>query len=77
MGCSHTRVSTKRRVSYDEDGWEVVDYDDEVIDTCVDIDLHRFKCTQCGEVGYYSSAAKKHHEEGIPSPYVIESQTKQ
>jgi hypothetical protein len=30
--------------------------------TCVDIDLHRFKCTQCGEVMYYSGRARDHYE---------------
>lgn len=27
-----------------------------------DIDTHRFKCTLCGEIGYYSGAAKDHFE---------------
>lgn len=33
----------------------------------VDIDLHRYKCTKCGNIGYYSSAAREYHEEGIKS----------
>lgn len=32
--------------------------------TTVDIDLHRYKCTQCGEIMYYSGRAKQHYEEG-------------
>ena len=31
---------------------------DERIDTFVDIDLHRFKCKNCGEIQYYSEKAK-------------------
>jgi hypothetical protein len=30
----------------------------------VDIDLHRYKCTQCGLVMYYSGRAREHFEEG-------------
>lgn len=29
-----------------------------------DIDLHRFKCTRCGEIGYYSGAARRVYEGG-------------
>jgi hypothetical protein len=32
--------------------------------TTVDIDLHRYKCTQCGEIMYYSGRARQYHEEG-------------
>ncbi len=27
-----------------------------------DIDTHRFKCSLCGEIGYYSGVAKEHFE---------------
>lgn len=27
-----------------------------------DIDTHRFECTNCGQAGYYSGAAKRHYE---------------
>lgn len=33
--------------------------------TTEDIDLHRFRCTQCKEIMYYSGAARKYYEEGI------------
>lgn len=32
--------------------------------TTVDIDLHRYECTQCGKVMYYSSTAREHFENG-------------
>jgi hypothetical protein len=33
--------------------------------TTVDIDLHRYKCTQCGLVMYYSGAAREYYETGV------------
>ena len=33
-----------------------------------DIDLHRYKCTQCGEIGYYSGAAENYYTKGIKNP---------
>lgn len=38
--------------------------------TVVDIDLHRYKCTQCGEIMYYSGRARDYYEKGIESPWV-------
>ncbi len=37
-------------------------------DTFKDIDLHRYKCTQCGEIGYYSGAAENYYTKGIKNP---------
>ena len=36
--------------------------------TYEDIDIGRFKCVQCGEVGYYTGHWKRFFEEGIPCP---------
>ena len=33
-----------------------------------DIDLHRYKCTICGEIGYYSGAAENYYTKGIKNP---------
>lgn len=33
--------------------------------TTIDIDTHRYKCTQCGEVMYYSGAAREYYETGL------------
>ncbi len=38
--------------------------------TCEDIDIHRYRCTQCGEIGYYSQAARRFYEKGIKTPGV-------
>lgn len=32
--------------------------------TCVDIDLHRYQCTACRKVMYYSERARKYYEDG-------------
>lgn len=34
--------------------------------TQVDISLGAFRCTQCGEVGYYTGNWKRYYEEGAP-----------
>jgi hypothetical protein len=33
-----------------------------------DVDLHRTRCSNCGHILYYSGAARRFYEEGIPSP---------
>ncbi len=35
--------------------------------TTEDIDAHRYRCTQCGEVLYYSGAARRFYEDGVYS----------
>lgn len=32
--------------------------------TFVDLDLHRYMCSKCGDVGYYSGAAATHFKTG-------------
>ena len=74
MSCNHQR-EISRWVG--EDNW----YDDgssmhtgdwvyDTVSTTVDIDLHRYKCTQCGEVMYYSGRAKQYHEEGVKFDWI-------
>ncbi|MBB5546638.1 hypothetical protein A8H39_01700 [Paraburkholderia fungorum] len=36
-----------------------------------DIDLHRFRCRQCGRIGYYSGAARAFYEQRIKSPGIL------
>jgi hypothetical protein len=64
MSCDHQRHHQQ---------WVTKDYFGEEIDgkweyttesTTVDIDLHRYKCTQCGLVMYYSGRAREYYEEG-------------
>jgi 5-methylcytosine-specific restriction endonuclease McrA len=66
MSCNHQRTKS---TWVDTDDWYETnsatgywEYSTEY--TTVDIDLHRYKCTQCGEVMYYSGRAREHYEEG-------------
>ena len=65
MSCRHERT-TERWV--EEEDWysgEMIghwEYNTEY--TTVDIDLHRYKCTQCGEIMYYSGRASEYYEVG-------------
>ena len=66
MTCSHTK--TVRNWVEDEDwytGMVTKRWVYEETSTCEDIDLHRYKCTKCGEVMYYSGAAKEYYETGV------------
>jgi hypothetical protein len=65
MNCSHTKtkqtwVTTDYWGEETEGKWE-----SETVSTTVDLDLHRYKCTQCGEVMYYSGTAKEYYETGV------------
>lgn len=46
----------------DEGRWEK-----QTVSTTEDLDLHRYHCTQCGDVMYYSNAARDYYENGIAS----------
>jgi hypothetical protein len=61
------------------DCWEWSDYEhpitgeriDEQVNTGgkstqEDVDVGRFRCSQCGEVGYYTGQWKRFYEEGVP-----------
>ena len=64
MSCNHQRT-TERWVTTDYFGEEIAgEWQYDTVSTTVDIDLHRYKCTQCGEVMYYSGRAREYYEEG-------------
>jgi hypothetical protein len=68
MSCSHERT-TRRWVGEDywyDDGssYHTGEWEYDTVSTTVDIDLHRYKCTQCGEIMYYSGRAREYYEEG-------------
>ena len=65
--CSHTKyVCGRWETSVDDwTGEEHEEWIDSYEESTVeDIDTHRMKCTQCGEIQYYSSRAKEYYEEG-------------
>jgi len=67
--CSHERyVSGYWKDDWQYNGWtgeleyEPIWVDEFYEPTVVDIDVHRYKCTQCGEIGYYSSYGRSLYE---------------
>lgn len=66
MICSHQKT-TERWINEDRDDWGSIiegHWEYETRHTTVDLDLHRYKCTQCGEIMYYSGRAREHYEQG-------------
>lgn len=66
--CSHQKNKSEWIPGYIDEDWghEVSgrwEYTTEY--TCEDVDLHRFRCTQCKKMFYYSSAARNYHENGV------------
>lgn len=65
MTCTH-KIERERWIQEEnrytgdiDEYWETtVEY------TTEDIDTHRYKCTQCGKIMYYSGAAKEYYENG-------------
>lgn len=69
MKCSHKKtVYVKEFVGYDWNGDEEYFDVPRQEDSFEDIDLHRYKCTRCGEVGYYSTPARMFYENNVNSP---------
>jgi len=73
MSCNHQR-ETSRWVEdddwYPSHGGSTGYWEYDSVSTCVDIDLHRYKCTQCGEIMYYSGRARQYHEEGVKFDWI-------
>ena len=71
MACDHKlKISAKfGEPYYDEElGKYVQDWiPAHTIAAFGDMDLHRMRCSICGEISYYSEAARKFFEEGITS----------
>ena len=64
MSCKHER-RTERWVTQDYFGEEIEgEWQYDTVSTTVDIDLHRYKCTMCNEVMYYSGRAREYYEQG-------------
>lgn len=61
--CDHWKRGQEWVEEKDEwTGEAISDWKPYAINTCEDIDLHRWRCTQCGLVGYYSSWAREEYE---------------
>lgn len=66
MNCTHM---DGRWVSGGADDWNGGNLPDEYVTywTTEDIDAHRYRCTRCRKVMYYSGAARDYHEKGVKS----------
>lgn len=65
MTCSHG-YTTQRYVEQDDGyGGTYDEWEEHHTSYLVDVDTHRYKCTRCGEVMYYSGAAKEYYETGV------------
>lgn len=66
MSCTHTR-DHERWVETEDwyNGGSTGEWEYTTESTTVDIDLHRYKCTQCNQIMYYSSAAREYYETGV------------
>lgn len=70
MACAHS-ITFERYATLDDGyGGETSDWESTTESTMVDLDLHRYQCTQCREIFYYSGRAKEFHENGIASPWI-------
>ena len=68
MTCNHQRETTRWVEDddwYPSHGGSTGHWEYDSVSTCVDIDLHRYKCTQCNQVMYYSGAAREYYETGV------------
>lgn len=67
MSCTHKRWKYWPDQLNDWTGeMEPVEATEEL--TYEDISIGSFRCTQCGEVGYYTGQWKRYFEDGVPCP---------
>lgn len=67
MTCTHTKWVYDPQYQHDWTG-EWITPEPREVGTYEDIDTGRFRCTQCGEVGYYTGLWRAFYEQGIPCP---------
>lgn len=71
MSCSH---QTTRDVWVEEEDWyhggTTGRWETITESHTVDIDLHRYQCTRCNEIFYYSGRARDYYEKGIKSDWI-------
>lgn len=71
MSCNHLR-EVSRWVETEDwyHGGSTGEWEYTTESTTVDIDLHRYKCTMCNEVMYYSGRARAFYEDGVKSEWI-------
>lgn len=65
--CEH-KIVNEVYVGRENDWTGEIEYnwETEIEYTCVDIGIGAFKCTRCGEVGYYTGSWKNYYENDVP-----------
>jgi hypothetical protein len=68
VSCTHEKQQSTWVPEHEDDfgGIEPGHWHYETVGTSEDIDIGRFRCTQCGAVGYYTGLWRAFHEEGKP-----------
>jgi hypothetical protein len=67
--CDHYKTNRHYAVSIDDwTGEPEGEWHTEEQSLIVDIDLHRYQCSRCKQIGYYSGAAKAFFEDGKRAP---------
>lgn len=60
--CTHTTHIPGRWV---DRGGDMTWKEAQDIKTVKDVDTHRYRCTKCGEIMYYSEKARNHFQNGV------------
>jgi hypothetical protein len=68
--CDHKKEVSEKVISEEWDYWANDFVQEERRETYEvsafeDLDLHRLKCSICGEIDYYSQAARNYYEKGV------------
>lgn len=71
MTCTHSR-EVSEWIDEHESHWGTIpgEWHYSTQHTYVDLDLHRYQCTQCKEIFYYSGRARDYYEKGIKSEWI-------
>lgn len=69
MNCTHAETTGRYvEVEHPITGEVEREWEEQTQSLYEDIDVGRFRCTRCGEVGYYTGSWKKFFETGEPCP---------
>lgn len=71
--CSHKETISTWVKDEDWDGNDTSHWETKTVSTFRDLDLHRYKCTQCNKVFYYSTKAREHFTGVKVDPDIQES----
>lgn len=70
MSCQHGHSYWATEEWEDDYGNIHYDHRQEHVSYYEDLDLHRYHCTACKEIFYYSQAARDYHEQGIKADII-------